>query len=161
MCCKLNGGGGADFGGEAFGVEHEAAEGILVRFKKLQQRHRQGRKQNQQQQQLELLCIYSGTYCVSLRMNQSLNMKYLRGALHCCCCCPPPPTAVGRARHLDHGSSSAAALARGLRRCSRPADRSFRKGKIVLIWTHKTPLRGVRLRFCWKISRGLRFCFGK
>jgi hypothetical protein len=44
---QLDGGGGADFGGKAFGVEREAAEEILVRFQKLQRRHRQRQKENQ------------------------------------------------------------------------------------------------------------------
>jgi hypothetical protein len=74
---QLDGGGGADFGGKAFGVEQEAAEEILVRFQKLPRRQ----KQNQQLQLWR-------AHCVSLRMNQSLNMKYLRRALHCGCLRP-------------------------------------------------------------------------
>ena len=33
-------------------------------------------------------CKCSGAHCVSLRMNQSLNMKYLRRALRCGCLRP-------------------------------------------------------------------------
>ncbi len=40
-----------------------------------------GKNQNQQLQ-------LQRAHCVSLRMNQSLNMKYLRRALHCGCLRP-------------------------------------------------------------------------
>jgi hypothetical protein len=32
---------------------------------------------------------------------------------------------------------------------------------LVLNLAQKAPLRGGCLRFCWKISRGLKFCFWK